>query len=198
MKRALKGIVLAGGRSSRMGTDKAALRHADGRTLARRGYDLLLVAGCEAVLLSLRADQALPPGFEDLENVGIVRDVEGESHGPMAGMVGGMRTDRDADWLIVACDLPRLDEATLRGLVSGIREREKFLAYRSEFDGLPEPLAALYACEALPLLEQAHVDEMRCPRKILIRNGCRLLEPMVGRALENTNTPEEWETAMKS
>ncbi|MFT3992524.1 MAG: molybdenum cofactor guanylyltransferase [Luteolibacter sp.] len=193
----LKGIVLAGGRSSRMGTDKAALLHDDGRTLARRCYDVLLAAGCEDVLLSLRADQELPPGFEDLENVGIVRDPEGESEGPMVGMVCGMRTDRGADWLVVACDLPRLDAATLMALVSGKREGEKFLAYRSEFDDLPEPLAALYGRESLPILEQARADDMRCPRKILIRNECRLLEPVVNRALENANTPEDWETAMK-
>ena len=45
------GLVLAGGRSSRMGTDKAALLHPDGRPLARRCHDLLHAAGCRRVAL---------------------------------------------------------------------------------------------------------------------------------------------------
>ena len=79
-----------------------------------------------------------------------------------------MQLDPDADWLVVACDLPRLDVTTLRHLVSSKRADEKFLAYRSEFDGLPEPLCALYSHAALPILEQAQAADFRCPRKIAI------------------------------
>jgi molybdopterin converting factor small subunit len=78
-------------RSARMGTDKAALVHPDGRALARRTYDLLAEAGCTTVVLSLRHDQALPPGFSDLENVVIARDPEGAREGPLAGMIGDFR-----------------------------------------------------------------------------------------------------------
>ena len=76
----LHGLVLAGGRSSRMGLDKAALVHPDGRTLARRCHDLLKQAGCESVAISIRHDQEIPAGLEGLE---IVRDPAGESLGPI-------------------------------------------------------------------------------------------------------------------
>src|SRR6478735_12437675 len=168
----LCGLVLAGGRSSRMGRDKAALVHFDGRTLARRCCDLLRDAGCELVAISLRADQEIPAGLADVE---IVRDPEGASQGPMAGIIAGMRLRPDADWLVVACDLPRLDLETLAHLIAMQQAGEKFLAYRSEFDGLPEPLCTLYVVAALAVLEQAQVDDFRCTRKILIRNECRLL-----------------------
>ena len=188
----LHGLLLAGGRSSRMGQDKAALVHPDGRTLLRRCYDLLREAGCETIAISLRHDQEIPAGFDGVE---IVRDPEGSSLGPMAGMVVGMRLDSAADWLVLACDLPRLDAATLDYLIDSKQAHEKFLAYRSEFDGLPEPLCTLYSQAALPILEQAQADDFRCPRKILIRNDCRLLEPVTPRALDNANTPEDWATA---
>jgi molybdopterin-guanine dinucleotide biosynthesis protein A len=194
----LCGLVLAGGRSSRMGRDKAALIHPDGRHLARRCYDLLHEAGCETIVLSLRHDQEIPPGFEDIENVVIARDPEGASNGPIAGMAAGIRLRPDADWLVLACDLPRLDAATLSHLVASKRPGEKFLSYRSEFDNLPEPLCALYACDALPLLEQALADGRCCPRKVLIQNDCRLLEPVTQRALDNANTPDDWEAAQIS
>ncbi len=190
------GLVLAGGRSSRMGQDKAALIHPDGRTLVRRTCDLLVEVGCGKVVLSLRHDQEIPAGLSDLENLTIVRDPAGESVGPIAGMVSGMRVQATADWLILACDLPRLDSATLSALVNSRRDGEKFLAYRSEFDELPEPLCALYSSESLPILEQAFADDMRCPRKILIRNDCRLLAPVTRNALDNANTPEDWASAI--
>ena len=188
----LRGLVLAGGRSSRMGSDKAALVHPDGRTLLRRCHDLLREAGCETIAISLRHDQQIPVGLDGVE---IVRDPEGASLGPIAGIVAGMRLDPAADWLVLACDLPRLDAATLAHLVESKQADEKFLAYRSEFDGLPEPLCTLYSQAALPVLEQAQADDFRCPRKILIRNDCRLLEPVTPRALDNANTPEDWATA---
>lgn len=194
--RPLHGLVLAGGRSSRMGTDKAALLHPDGRPLARRTRDLLAEAGCETVVLSLRHDQELPPGFDDLNDVRIARDPEGQSEGPLAGMLAAFRSEPDADWLVLACDLPRLDVETLTHLVSSRLPGECFLSYRSEFDGLPEPLCAFYAAEALTVLEQFQADGMRCPRKVLIRNNCRLLDPVSPRALDNANTPDDWQSAL--
>ena len=189
----LRGLVLAGGRSHRMGQDKAALVHPDGRTLVRRCHDFLKAAGCESVAISLRHDQEIPAGIEGLE---IVRDPAGESLGPIIGMVAGMRQHREADWLVVACDLPRLDVLTLTHLVASKLTGENFLAYRSEFDNLPEPLCTLYSPAALPMLEQAQAVDFRCPRKILLRGNCRLLEPVTPRALDNANTPEDWETAI--
>lgn len=191
-KKPLCGLVLAGGRSSRMGQDKAALVHPDGRTLARRCYDLLLEVGCETVAISLRHDQEIPAGLDGLE---IVRDPAGASLGPIAGIVAAMRMRQDADWLVVACDLPRLDVATLAHLITSQQTGDTFLAYRSESDALPEPLCTLYSPAALPVMAQALAEDFRCPRKILIRNECRLLEPVTARALDNANTPEDWETA---
>lgn len=191
----LIGLVLAGGRSSRMGRDKAALVHPDGRTLACRACDLLRGAGCGSVVLSLRADQEIPAGFSDSELPTIVRDPAGPSIGPLAGIVAGMHLRPDADWLVIACDLPRLDPATLKTLVESKREGELLLAYRSEFDGLPEPLCAYYGREALPLLGESLAADCRGLRRILMQHGCRLLEPVTPGALDNANTPGEWEKA---
>lgn len=191
----LCGLVLAGGRSSRMGTDKASLVHADGRTLARRMHDLLIAAGCETVALSLRADQAMPAGFSNKIEPLVIRDPEGASEGPLTGILAAMRSRPGANWLVVACDLPRLDLATLQFLINAHRPDEPFLAYRSEHDGLPEPLCSLYAPRALVLLEAAMASSMRCPRKILIIHQCRLLDPLGRGALDNANTPADWEAA---
>jgi molybdopterin-guanine dinucleotide biosynthesis protein A len=178
-----------------MGTDKAALVHPDGRPLGRRTVDLLAAADCSKVLVSLRHDQPVPPEIPDSEETGIVRDPAGGSCGPLAGILAAMRLHPEAGWLVAACDLPRLDLATLRHLTASRLPDDMFLAFRSESDGLPEPLCAFYAAGALPILQQAVDDGFRCPRKILIRHHCRLLDPIVPRALENANTAADWQTA---
>jgi molybdenum cofactor guanylyltransferase len=150
-------------------------------------------AGCDSVVISIRHDQEIPAGLDELE---IVRDPAGESQGPLVGMVAGMRLHPDSDWLVVACDLPRLDVLTLRHLAGSKLAGEIFLAYRSEFDGMPEPLCTLYSPAALPVLEQALAADFQSPRKILLRGDCRLLEPVTPHALDNANTPAEWETAI--
>jgi len=147
------------------------------------------------VVLSLREDQAMPGGFSDSESPVVVRDVAGVSAGPISGMVAGMRLRPDADWLVLACDLPQLDLATLLHLSESRQSGERFLAYRSMSDGLPEPLCAVYSDGALELLESALAEDFRCPRKLLIQSECRLLVPVSERALENANTPEDWEQA---
>lgn len=191
----LLGLVLAGGRSSRMGEDKANLVHPDGQPLALRTAALLREAGCGEVLLSLRAEQPPPAGFEDRAEETFVRD-PAEGGGPMVGMLAAMRARPEADWLIAACDLPRLDAATLRHLAERAEPDEPWLSYRSEHDGLPEPLCALYRAAARDALEAALAEGLRCPRKVLIRGGCRLLEPLVAGALANANTPDDWREAL--
>ena len=195
--RPLIGLILAGGRSSRMGTDKAALVHPDGRTLARRTFELLEEAGCDVVVISIRHDQQMPIGFNGITSPLISRDPEGASEGPLSGLLVSMRLRPDADWLVLACDLPRLDVATLKNLISAKRNDEPFLSYRSEFDGLPEPLCALYGKGSLDLLEQMSSEGIRCPRKVLIRYACRLLKPVSPKALDNANTRAEWEGAIQ-
>jgi molybdopterin-guanine dinucleotide biosynthesis protein A len=176
-----------------MGTDKAAMRHPDGRTLGRRCHDLLEQVGCSEVYVSLRADQEIPNGFDD--NVPMVmRDTDGSS-GPTSGILAAMHARPEADWLVVACDLPRLDLTTLKHLLVSRQKGELYLAYRSEFDSLPEPLCTFYASGAFAVIAGS---ESFCPRKILIRNGCRLLDPISGGALDNANTPEDWRSATES
>jgi molybdenum cofactor guanylyltransferase len=188
----LHGLVLAGGRSQRMGRDKACLMHPDGRSLARRGHEMLVEAGCGTTYLSLRHDQEIPDGFGSEQ---VLRDPPAGSCGPLTGILTAMRLHPRADWLVVACDLPRLDMETLATLISGRREGEMFLAFRSSSDGLPEPLCAIYASASRAVLEEAAAAGFHCPRKILIRNHCRLLEAPDARSLDNANTPADWEKA---
>jgi molybdopterin-guanine dinucleotide biosynthesis protein A len=174
-----------------MGQDKASLIHPDGRTLARRCFDLLRETGCEEVYLSLRAAQEIPAGFEDVAKVKILRDAE-ESHGPLGGILAALDSRPDADWLVVACDLPKLDRRTLARLLEPVRTDEMFRMFRSEMDGQPEPLCGFYGKGAREILREGWQMGNFSIRRILSQSKVRLLEPVTTGALENANTRDDW------
>lgn len=182
------GLVLAGGRSRRMGRDKATLVY-PGRTLPQwLVMAQLLQTACDRVALSLRSDQLLPGA----ESWTVLRDPE-ESQGPLTGLLTALSAYPDHACLAVACDLPHLDRATLGQLLAA-RGHARVTAFRSSHDGLPEPLCALYEPGFGEELLRRAGQGMRCPRKILIEAGAqvRLVDLAHPQALDNANTPEDF------
>lgn len=188
------GLVLAGGRSRRMGRDKALLRHEDGSTQLARAVRLL-ERHVERVCISTRADQADEPERQQFEQItDRYSDI-----GPVAGILSALETDPEAHWLVLACDLPNVDDATVQTLLENRSLRHPFTAYRSVGDGLPEPLCALYAPAARDIIRRFIDEGVICPRKILIRSDTHLLEQPDPSALDNVNTPEDLaRTGMKA
>ena len=190
MSAPLYGLVLSGGHSSRMGEDKAALAYA-GHTQLERAM-ALLGARVERAWVSVREDQQADPLRGQFAQIADRR----RDLGPMAGILAAQETHPQAAWLVLACDLPLLDEATLVQLVAARAPEAVATAYRSSHDGLPEPLCAIYEPRSHALLEEYVRAGRNCPRKFLIEAGARLLDEPNPRALDNVNTPEEYGSAM--
>ncbi|HTL91120.1 MAG TPA: NTP transferase domain-containing protein, partial [Steroidobacteraceae bacterium] len=130
----LLGLVLAGGRSTRMRTDKAALLYA-GRSQLERAMELI-APHVERAYVSVRADQGEDPLRARFAQI---RDLH-DNLGPVAGLLAAQARHPEAAWLVLACDLPLLDAATLAHLVRCRAPQRVATAYRSSHDGLPEPL----------------------------------------------------------
>ena len=179
------GLVLAGGRSTRMGRDKATLEYR-GRPQVDVARDLL--AGvCARLWVSCRPDQQGLTGallHDRYDNIG-----------PLAGILTAMDAHPDAAWLVLACDLPFLDRATLEFLVAHRDATKPATAFRGRIDGLPEPLCAIYEPAMRAILHQFVREGLTCPRKALIRSGTHLLDLPNPFALENANRPDEAERA---
>ena len=189
MKPPLFGLLLAGGRSTRMGRDKASMViGSDGLNQGQRAVQDLSPF-CQKVFLSLRDGQTAPEGCEHLE---IVRDNSGIS-GPLAGILAAFEREPDAAWLIMACDLPFVTPEVLHNLVHAWTDGATFIAYASATDGLPEPLCAIYEPCARAVLQRHAERNHLCPRHIMVEERATLLElpPSCRRALENMNTPED-------
>ncbi len=170
-----------------MGTDKAALI-VDGQTQLERTV-ALLQEEVEHVFVSTRADQVddeLRGGFSTLED-------RYEDLGPLAGILTALESTPEEAWLIVACDLPRLDAMSIRHLLENCATDTIATAFRSEHDGLPEPLCAVWQPTAIAAIHSALAQGRTCPRKILIVNDAHLLQPISEGALDNANTPDDLE-----
>ena len=188
----LCGLVLAGGRSSRMHRDKAALAY-HGRSQLATTFGLLesVVDRC---YVSVRADQIEEPlrkGYPQIV------DAQGPG-GPINGILAAQQQHPQAAWLVLACDLPFLDRASLVHLL-GHRDRSRVAsAFRSSHDGLPEPLCAVYEPAAAEVLPHFVAQGGRCPRKFLITHEAMLIEPLSPTALDNINSAQEYWQAMET
>jgi molybdenum cofactor guanylyltransferase len=189
---ALYGLVLAGGRSTRMGRDKAALTYgAEMPQLAR----LMALIGPHVAraYVSVRPDQAADPlrtCFAQI--VDTVSDI-----GPIAGLLAAQAQHPQVAWLVLACDLPLLAEQTLLHLVRARDPRRTATAYRSSHDGLPEPLCTIYEPASVTALA-AHLAAGRiCPRSFLQHADTLLIDEPDPRALDNINTPADYGSAME-
>ena len=181
----LYGLVLSGGKSRRMGADKALLER-DGQSQLAFVVDLL-GQHVERVFVSTREDQQNEP---ERARYDLIID-HYDDMGPLAGILSAMDDHPDADWLVVACDLPNISDATLKFLLENRSAAHPFTAYTSSHDGLPEPLCAIYRADSAALVRQFSDDGVHCPRKILIRSDTHLLEQIDPASLDNVNTPDD-------
>jgi len=188
--REVYGLVLAGGQSRRMGRDKALLLR-DGQSQLAHMVSLL-DAVVDRVFVSARSEQTADAERSRFE---LIVD-RYDDMGPVAGILSALQEYPEVDWLVVACDLPNIDDSTLRFLLENISDNQPFTAFRSSHDGLPEPLCAVYKAGSDKLLLEFVDDGMICPRKILIRSETCLLEQANPSSLDNVNTPDDLEKSV--
>jgi len=184
-KRNIWGLVLSGGMSKRMGQDKALIE-IDGNTQLNKTHTLLQNHLPE-VFVSSRADQSADNERKKYKQIYDVYN----NIGPLAGILSAMHEHPEVDWLVVACDLMNLDDKTIDYLIENYHPKDKIIAYKSEYNGLPEPLCAIYSASAKSLLDESVNRKVICPRKILINSNAKLLTQPNPSALENFNTPED-------
>lgn len=192
------GIVLAGGKSRRMGGDKAELV-LHGETLLGRMVRVLSTVVNEVLVVGREGPEGCEPGPDP--PVRYVADrIEGM--GPLAGIVTGLEFTSQDMALVVACDMPFVAPDVSRLLVRR-QEASDGQATVPVIDGVPQPLHAVYSRQALPSLRRvlAATDAAaRAPMIALSRlrvtwvreRELRPLDPDL-RSFVNVNSREQWE-----
>lgn len=186
----IKGLVLAGGESKRMQKDKAELVY---HKKSQREHVLSLIHPmCSTAYLSCNSMQA-----ETMrDRTDIIEDVFLKL-GPMGGILSAFRSDPNAAWLTVACDLPYLSEDTLQYLIAHRNPSKVATAFLDSKGIFPEPLVTLWEPRAYPVLLEYLSQGYSCPRKVLINSDVELLTAPSKKEFYNANLPEEYEKVAK-
>lgn len=182
----LNGLVLAGGKSTRMGEDKALLQW-HGKEQMYYLADMLKKF-CNEVFISCRAEQV----NEIDKNYKIIKD-EFKDAGPLGAIISAFHQNKNCAWLVVACDLPLLDEKAIHYLVQNRDEFSIATAFQSPYYSLPEPLITIWEPDALHFLETALSEGKLSPQKVLMNTKIKILHAPEPSALMNANTPEDRE-----
>lgn len=189
----INGLVLAGGKSTRMGSDKGI---AEWHGRPQRYYMAdMLKEFCQDVFISCREDQQealAADGYNPLPDAAAYA-----GSGPTGGILSAFEHTPRRAWLVVACDLPLLDSATIAHLVANRDSNAIATTFKSPFDGLPEPLITIWEPAAYITLLHKLQEGFKCPRKVLINNPAAILQPPHPDALLNANTPDDAERVRK-
>jgi len=136
-------VILAGGKSKRMGVNKAFLK-VGGLPIIERVIDQASLVGEEVILVTNSPDEYAHLGYPTVQDVF-------PGKGSLGGIYSGLRAARHAYVLVVACDMPFLNASLLRYMV--LLSRGHDIVVPRTDQGV-EPLHALYSKACLPAMEQ--------------------------------------------
>jgi len=192
----LAGLILAGGRSSRMGLPKATLPFGPESMLQR--VVRLLGGVVQPIVVVAAPSQALPPLPSQ---VTVARD-EREGRGPLEGLRAGLAAltpHADAAYA-TSCDVPLLVPAFVRAMIDRLGDAEVAVPVEGEF---PLPLAAVYRTSVLPHVEALLAADRLRPtflyERVITRripvDELRIVDPHL-LTLRNLNQPEDYLAAL--
>jgi molybdenum cofactor guanylyltransferase len=199
------GIVLAGGRSSRMGTPKAALEW-HGSTLLRRIVGLV-ERGVDGPVVVVRAPGQVLPALP--ASVEVVEDAR-EGRGPLQGLAAGLAAldGRVEVAYASSTDAPLLHPAFVRRVVGALDADADVDVVLPRAGGFPHPLAAAYRTTLRPLVERLLAEDRLRPaflfdecRVLRLDEDALLADPALARAdpaldsVLNLNEPADYKAA---
>jgi molybdenum cofactor guanylyltransferase len=187
------GLILAGGSSRRMGSDKAALR-LGGRTLLDRTISVLESVADEVLVVGPRHHAP------SASKVRLVQD-DVPNAGPLGGLLTGLRRVNGSYAVTVACDLPFLEADVLRFL---LELAPAYDAVVPRVDGQNQTLHAVYS-RSIDTVIARHIARGQFSLDgVLPELNVRWVDVselesagLECRSFVNANTPEDWEAALR-
>ena len=180
----IKGLVLVGGKSTRMGKDKSELNYF-GKPQKEAVKELLENNNLEtfySVQNSLENENEISDKFINL--------------GPFGGICSAFQKDPNAAWFVLATDVPFVGEEIIQLLLKQRNPSKAATAIKGKNKDFPEPLITIYEPKAYSILLQYLAQGYSCPRKMLINSDVEIVE-IDDSFIRNINTPEEFEVAKK-
>ncbi|MFT5102761.1 MAG: molybdopterin-guanine dinucleotide biosynthesis protein A [Candidatus Latescibacterota bacterium] len=176
------GIILAGGKSSRMGRDKGLLA-LNGRTFMSHIIEALEPVVNDIIIVSNNSDY-------DIYKLKRIADILKDS-GPLAGLYTGLFHSETENNIVLSCDVPLINTAVLNILIEGFETEKDVIHIKSEEKNMP--LIAIYKKKCMPhFLKRLHDGERRLQTAIDNINTKSIpLEPAMQRFVKNINTASD-------
>tara|TARA_R110001632_G_scaffold38339_2_gene96574 strand:- start:119299 stop:120486 length:1188 start_codon:yes stop_codon:yes gene_type:complete len=207
----IKGLVLTGGKSTRMGKDKSVLEYY-GKPQKVVVKELLENQGFETFYsvrpfdsaqgdnkeLNVTSSEVTERSRSEVEKSQNENKIEDTflNLGPFGGICSAFQKDPNSAWMVLATDLPFVNEDLLKLLLEKRNPAKVATAIKGNQKQFPEPLITIYEPKAYPVLLQYLAQGYSCPRKMLINSNVEIVE-VEDDLIRNINTPEEFEVAKK-
>lgn len=182
----LYGLILAGGKSSRMGQDKTSISYHK-KPQGVYLYDLLSEFCTNVYLSENSEDQAK---FQNYPYIKHLRD-RFVGFGPSGGIATALTEFKDKAVLVLACDLPLITEENIKELILKRNPYKQATAYFNETNKRFEPLFAIYEPSVLSKILTLIGNGINCPQKVLYQSNVEVLNLKEQSFLFNANTPDE-------
>lgn len=183
-------LVLAGGKSSRMGTNKAELLY-EGRTFLENLIEKVKKLGIEKIYLS---------GYQkDGANLQVVYDIYPEI-GPLGGIHAGLMAVKTPYCMVLPVDVPQIPEDFLEGLLKFheqdvINKEKPVLAER---EGFVEPLIGIYPVSMVSYIEERIAAQRLSVFRMIQEWGCVAFKTDISEEkIANINTREDYDKLLK-
>ncbi|MCA0229661.1 MAG: NTP transferase domain-containing protein [Bacteroidetes bacterium] len=179
----MNGLILVGGRSTRMGADKSQLSY---HAKPQWKYLFELVSDFAPTYLSCRKEQQHLFGDTPLL-------LDSFEVGPMGGIASAFFAQPESSWLVVACDMPFVNQTTLEYLVAHREAHLPATVFRHPSTGFLEPLVGIWEPTSEKWLREAMTEGAFSPTKLLRKMDIQGLACPDERWLQNINTPDDCE-----
>ena len=180
----VKGLVLTGGKSTRMGKDKSDLIYFN-KSQKEHIKDLLESHHLKTFYSVEKATKHSNEIHDTFLNLG-----------PFGGICSAFQKDPNSALLVLATDLPFVNTELIALLLKSRNPSKVATAIKGKGKEFPEPLITIYEPKAYSILLQHLAQGYSCPRKVLINSDIEIVE-VDDALIRNINTPEEFEAARK-
>ncbi len=178
----IKGLVLVGGESTRMGKDKSELNYF-GKPQKEYAKELLENNNFETYY-SVKKESG---NSEEISDKFL-------NLGPFGGICSAFQKDPNSAWLVLATDVPFVNDEVIRQLLKHRNPSKVATAIKGKSKEFVEPLITIYEPKAYSILLQYLAQGYSCPRKMLINSDVETVE-IDDEFIRNINTPEEFKAA---
>ncbi len=189
-KNNMKGLVLVGGKSRRMGQDKALLT-LQGATMITHAANLLKSCHLEVFVSCNKSQKDI---FQS--EYSLIID-QFDNIGPIGGIYSALNHDQNCDWLVMACDMPKIDKPAIELLIQA-HQTNQITTFKGDQKVFPETTITIYPKTIIGAIKYAIDHNDYRLQKLLKKHNTYFIKPSHSNLLMNVNDPITYSSLVKT